>query len=154
MGQRYGLEIRAASTVDAPGLAAWLEQMSGLPARPQDIAARLEAVARLGGTVLVAMEWGPPSGVVVLQGVADLAAAHPAGLLATLGVVPDARRRGIGRLLVKAAARSARLIGCDRLLLPVAGAPPDVAAFAAATGFVPEGAFLARPLLRRAGAGD
>ncbi len=73
----------------------------------------------------------------------------PAGLIATLAVAPDARRRGIGRLLVKAVSRSARLAGCDRLLLvPDAGAA-GLADFAAATGFLPEGGLLVRPLLRR-----
>jgi aminoglycoside 6'-N-acetyltransferase I len=149
VGQRYGLEIRAATAADAPGLAALMVEMGVAVPDPSALAARIEAIARMGGTVLIAVEWGPPSGVVAFQPVADLAAAHPTGLLVTLGVAPDSRRRGIGRLLVKAIARSARLAGCDRLLLPVAGRPADVSAFAAAAGFVPEEGGLVRPLLRR-----
>lgn len=148
MGQRYGLEIRAASPADAPGLAALMADL-GAPADPAALAGRVEALNRAGGSALIAVEWGPPSGIVVLQAVHDLAAARPAGLIATLAVVPDARRRGIGRLLVKAVSRSARLAGCDRLLLvPDAGAA-GLAEFATATGFLPEGGLLVRPLLRR-----
>lgn len=149
MGQRYGLEIRAATAADTPGLAALMAELGVAVPDPSALAARIEAIARMGGTVLIAIEWGPPSGVIALQPVADLAAAHSVGLLVTLGVAPDSRRRGIGRLLVKAIARSARLAGCDRLLLPVAGGPAEVSAFAVATGFVPEERGLARPLLRR-----
>lgn len=149
MGQRYGLEIRAASGADAPGLAALLAEMGAGPVPPQLLAGRIEAVGRAGGTVLLALEWGPPSGVVALQIVTDLAATHPAGILVSFGVSPEARRRGIGRLLVKAAARSARLAGCDRLVLPVAGLPPEVTAFGAATGFAPEDGIWIRPLLRK-----
>ncbi len=149
MGQRYGLEIRAAAGSDAPGLAALLADLDAGPTPPQALAGRIEAVGRAGGTVLLALEWGPPSGVVALQIVTDLVATHPAGHLVNLGVSPEARRRGIGRLLIKAAARSARLAGCDRLVLPVAGLPPEVAAFGAATGFAPENGIWTRPLLRR-----
>lgn len=152
MGQRYGLEIRAASVADAPGLAALMAEMGAGQVPAQVLAGRLEAVTRTGGTVLIALEWGPPSGVVALQVVADLAMAHPAGLLVTLGVSPEARRRGIGRLLIKAASRSARLAGCDRLILPVASRPAEVAAFAAATGFADEDGAMVRPLLRRGSA--
>lgn len=154
LGQRYGLEIRAATAADAAGLAALFAQAGGGEIAAPVLAARLEAVAATGGTTLLALEWGPPSGVVVLQTVTDLAATHPAGLLATLCVTPEARRRGIGRLLVKAVARSARLAGCDRLVLPPADPASDVAAFAAATGFAPEGGFLVRPLLRRGGSAE
>jgi aminoglycoside 6'-N-acetyltransferase I len=152
VGQRYGLEIRGAAATDAPGLAALLADLGAGSVPPPVLAARLDAMAKAGGTILIALEWGPPSGVVALQAVTDLAASHPAGLLTTLGVAPDARRRGIGRLLIKAASRSARLAGCDRLLLPAAGRSPDLAAFAAATGFTPEDGFLVRPLLRRGSA--
>jgi GNAT superfamily N-acetyltransferase len=153
LGQRYGLEIRAAVGSDAPGLATLLADLGAEPSEPQALAARLDAIPRAGGGVLIALEWGPPSGVIVLQVVHDLAAARPAGLIASLGVAPEARRRGIGRLLVKAVARSARLAGCDRLLLRHEGAE-DLAAFAAATGFTPERGLAVRSLLRRGGAAD
>ena len=148
VGRRYGLEIRNLTAADAPGLAEMLAA-AGRPVTGTDLSGRLDQLRHSAGTALIALEWGPPSGIVVLQAVHDLAAARPAGLIATLAVAPDARRRGIGRLLVKAVSRSARLAGCDRLLLvPDAGAA-GLADFAAATGFLPEGGLLVRPLLRR-----
>ncbi len=154
MGQRYGLEIRAAAGSDAPGLASLLADLGAEASETQTLAARLDAIPRTGGSVLLALEWGPPSGLIVLQVVHDFAAARPAGLIATLGVAPDARRRGIGRLLVKAAARWARLAGCDRLLLRHDGEAGDLAAFASATGFTPERGLAVRSLLRRGPVGD
>ncbi len=149
MGQRYGLEIRAVSGSDAPGLVALLEAPEGRRIEPADMAARVA-----GGSILVAVEWGPPSGVIAVQPLHDLAAPRPAGLIVALAVSEDARRRGIGRLLVKAAARSARLAGCDRLLLFAHDASDGLADFAAAAGFLPEGPYLVRPLLRRGPSAD
>lgn len=154
MGQRYGLEIRAAGAADGPGLATLLTDLTGDRGDSHALAARLEALSKAGGTALIAIEWGPPSGIVALQAVHDLASAKPAGFIATLGVASDARRRGIGRLLVKAAARSARLSGCDRLVLAADAGRPDLFAFAAATGFLAEGGLLVRPLLRRGPSGE
>lgn len=154
MGQRHGLEIRGAAVSDAPGLTALLAEMGAGTIPPPVLAGRLDGIARTGGIVLIALEWGPPSGVVALQVVADLSSDHPAGLLVALGVAPDARRRGIGRLLIKAVARSARLAGCDRLVLPIAGRSTDLDSFAAAAGFVMEDSVMIRPLLRRSQGGD
>ncbi|MCJ2014565.1 GNAT family N-acetyltransferase [Methylobacterium sp. J-076] len=154
MGQRYGLEIRAASGADAAGIAALMTDLGLGKVEPGDLTGRLDAALRAGGGVLIALEWGPPSGLIALQTVQDMMAARPAGFVSTLAVAPDARRRGIGRLLVKAASRSARLAGCDRLLLAPDPAAPGLAAFAAATGFLPENGLLARPLLRRGAAAD
>lgn len=154
MGQRYGLEIRAVSGSDAPGLVALLEAPEGRRIEPADMAARVDALVQAGGSILVAVEWGPPSGVIAVQPLHDLAAPRPAGLIVALAVSEDARRRGIGRLLVKAAARSARLAGCDRLLLFAHDASDGLADFAAAAGFLPEGPYLVRPLLRRGPSAD
>ncbi|MFC6745022.1 GNAT family N-acetyltransferase [Methylobacterium persicinum] len=134
---------------DAPGLVALLEAPEGRRIEPADMAARVDALVQAGGSILVAVEWGPPSGVIAVQPLHDLAAPRPAGLIVALAVSEDARRRGIGRLLVKAAARSARLAGCDRLLLFAHDASDGLADFAAAAGFLPEGPYLVRPLLRR-----
>lgn len=153
MGQRYGLEIRAASAADAPGLAALIAEI-GPGTDHAALAGRLDALAKAGGSALIAVEWGPPSGLAALQVVHDLSAARPAGLVVTLAVAPDSRRRGIGRLLVKAVSRSARLAGCDRLLLVPDPRAEGLADFAAATGFLPEGGYLVRPLLRRGPQGE
>lgn len=151
MGQRYGLEIRAASATDAQSIAVLMADLGLGSVESGLMAGRLEALVRAGGSALIAVEWGPPSGLIALSIVHDLTAARPAGFIATLAVAPDARRRGIGRLLVKAVSRSARLAGCDRLLLPLGDAEAGLADFAAATGFVPEGGLFVRPLLRRGG---
>lgn len=154
MGQRYGLEIRAATGADAPGLATLVTEAGRGGIAPAAMAVRLDALTQAGGSILVAVEWGPPSGVIALQPVHDLATPRPGGLIVALAVSEDARRRGVGRLLVKAASRSARLAGCDRLLLPADGRAEGLAAFAERTGFSPERGFLVRPLLRRGSTAD
>lgn len=148
MGNRYGLEIRAAAAGDAADLAALLSG-AGHPVAAQDLAPRLAALQAAGGTALVAVEWGPPSGLAVLGPLPTLDAARPVAVLTALLVAPDARRRGIGRLLLKAASRAARQAGCERVLMPVEPGRADLAAFGAATGFSGDGRLLARPLLRR-----
>lgn len=152
MGNRYGLEIRAAAAPDAAGLAVLLgEADAGIGAA--DLAARLEALQRHGGTALVAVEWGPPSGLVALAPVFTLEAARPFGLITTLVVAADSRRRGIGRVLLKAAGRAARQAACDRLLMSVEPGQEALRAFCAATGFTEAGRMQARSLLKR-GSGD
>ena len=151
MGNRYGLEIRAAAGPDGPGLAD-LMGAGGIPVGAADLVARLDALQRDGGTVLVAVEWGPPSGLIALAPVRSLDAARPLGLITTLMVAPESRRRGIGRVLLKAAARAARQAGCDRLLLTVGPGRDDLQAFCAAAGFTEDGRILTRPLLKRGSA--
>ena len=126
MGNRYGLEIRAAAGPDAAGLAALLGE-AAIAVGPADLAARLDALQRDGGTALVAVEWGPPSGLVAVSPVRTLDAPRPFGLITTLVVAAESRRRGIGRVLLKAAGRAARQAGCDRLLLSRGAGPGDAA---------------------------
>ena len=156
MSNRYGLEIRAAAGPDAAGLAALLVEAgveAGRANLSADLGARLEALQRQGGTALVAVEWGPPSGLVALTPVVTLGAARPFGLITTLVVAGESRRRGIGRVLLKAAGRAARQSGCDRLLISVDPGQEALRAFCAAAGFTEEGRMQARPLLKR-GSGD
>ena len=152
MGNRYGLEIRTAAGPDAAGLAAILEE-AGHPVGAADLAARLEALQRDGGTVLVAVEWGPPSGLIALAPVRTLDAPRPFGLITTLVVAVESRRRGIGRVLLKAAGRAARQAGCDRLLLRVGPDQHALRAFCEAAGFTGEAQLYGRPLLKR-GSGE
>ncbi|MCJ2072141.1 GNAT family N-acetyltransferase [Methylobacterium sp. J-030] len=152
MGNRYGLEIRAAAGSDAAGLAALLSE-TGVPVGAPDLATRLEGLQRDGGTILVAVEWGPPSGLVALTPVRTLDAPRPFGLITTLLVAAESRRRGIGRVLLKAAGRAARQGGCDRLLLRVGPDQPALHAFCAAAGFTGETGLYERPLLKR-GSGE
>ena len=63
---RFGLDIRAADSVDAPGVAE-LMQAAGLHANPAAIAARLERLRAERTTLLLAVEWGPPSGLIVFH---------------------------------------------------------------------------------------
>ena len=100
MQSRHGLEIRAATGADAAGLSELLRE-AGLDIAPRLVAERLEAMRQQPGAVLVALEWGPPSGLVVLHWVRSLAAAGPVAQISTLLVASEQRRRGIGRLLVK-----------------------------------------------------
>ncbi len=146
MSNRYGLQIRAATAADAPGLCDVMGAC-GLPVPAAErLGARLEALGR-GGTALIAVEWGPPSGLVAVNWTRTLRTDAGVAHLDMLLVAPDSRRRGVGRLLLKAASQSARLAGCDELL--VAAADTDLAAFLDATGFAKVGAAYARPLRRR-----
>lgn len=152
MGNRYGLEIRAAAGSDAAGLATLLSE-TGEPVRAADLAARLEGLQRDGGTVLVAVEWGPPSGLIAFVPVRTLDAPRPFGLITTLVVATESRRRGIGRVLLKAAGRAARQAGCDRLRVSVGRDQQALHAFCAAAGFDETDHLYERPLLKR-GSGE
>ena len=144
MTSRHGLEIRAATVAEAPGLAVLLEA-AGHAIAARDLAARLDAIRQGSGTALVALEWGPPSGVVVLHWYQRLEEARPTAQITTLLVGVDERRRGIGRVLVKAAAQAARTAGCGMLELAAAD-EPSLAAFCRATGFAEAGRRFLRPL--------
>lgn len=145
---RFGLEIRSADAADAPGLAELL-QAAGLELSAAQAAARLERLRAQRSTVLLAVEWGPPSGVVVLDTRQTLQAELPEARIGLLLVAPDARRRGVGRLLLKAAAQAARNLGCGRLQLAAPLEVQDLVDFARASGFENDGQDLSRPLRKR-----
>lgn len=148
MTSRYGLEIRAATAADAPGLAELLAEV-GQDSAGRVMAARVEAL-RLGpGTVLIAQEWGPPSGVIALHWYPSLLEDRPVAQVTLLLVGRDSRRRGIGRLLVKAAAQAARSAGCGALEMALAEADESLRGFCAATGFAEGGARFTRSLRRQ-----
>ena len=149
VGSRYGLEVRAAAAGDAPGLAE-LFAAAGGSADPRALAGRIEAFRSGSGTILLALEWGPPSGVVALHYHPILEADRPSARITTLFVAAGDRRRGIGRLLLKAAAQAARSAGCDDLHLDAARDCEDLKAFSLATGFVESGTSLVRPLRKKA----
>lgn len=148
MASRYGLEIRAATAADAPGLSALL-RAAGHPVASEPLAERIEAMRQGPGAALIAVEWGPPSGLILLHWYRTLAADPPVAQVTTLLVGPDERRRGIGRLLLKAGAQAARSAGCGALQLLVDPAEPTLHAFAEATGFVGAGSLLVRPLRKK-----
>ncbi len=152
MKSRYGLEIRAATGADVPGLAELLGH-AGVAIAPRTLSERLDALRQEAGAVLVALEWGPPSGLVALHWYRVLDAPHPIAQITELLVDPEARRRGVGRLLVKAASQAARVAGCDTLELVVPAGHRDLDGFCRATGFAEAGSRFRRPL-RKAAAGD
>ncbi len=148
MTSRYGLEIRAPSQAEAAGLAE-LFAAAGCSVEPRELAVRIEAIRNGAGTALVAVEWGPPSGIVALHWYPTLLANRPIAQITMLLVGPDSRRRGIGRLLIKAAAQSARTAGCGALELSMASAEPSLLAFCRATGFTEAGARFERSLRKQ-----
>jgi GNAT superfamily N-acetyltransferase len=145
LSSRYGLEIRAATAADAPGLATLLAE-TGQAVDARDLAERLSALRAAAGTALIAVCWGPPSGLMVMHRYPTLQALRPRAQITTLLVSAEERRLGIGRLLVKAAAQAARTAGCGSLELSAAYEATDLHAFSRATGFVEAGPRFIRSL--------
>jgi aminoglycoside 6'-N-acetyltransferase I len=138
---RAGLEIRAATGADAQGLC----DLLGTASR-ETTAERLEALRQAAGAALIAADWGPPVGLIVLHWYRTLHAAQPIAQITTLLVAPPERRRGIGRLLLKAGAQAARVAGCGALELLAAPDQPGMLEFCAASGFLEAGSRFVRPL--------
>ena len=82
MASRYGLEIRAATAADAAGLSELL-RAAGQTVSPAVLAERLDALRQAPGAALVAMEWGPPSGLVLLHWYRSLDASAPTAQITT-----------------------------------------------------------------------
>lgn len=143
---RYGMEIRAATVAEAAGLA---ELLGGMP-DARLLAERLAALQQGPGTALIAVDWGPPSGLVVLHWYRSLGAAQPIAQVTTLLVREEDRRRGIGRLLLKAAAQAARSAGCGALELLAPADAAGLGEFCRATGFNEAGTRFVRPLRKGA----
>jgi aminoglycoside 6'-N-acetyltransferase I len=146
---RYGLEVRAATSADVPGLCDLL-RAAGQPVSPRVLAERLDAIRGEPGAILVAAAWGPPIGVVLLHWHRTLDADQATARITTLLVGPDERRRGIGRLLLKAAAQAARVAGCGELELTATPDERTLRDFCLATGFIARGAWFSRPLRKKA----
>jgi aminoglycoside 6'-N-acetyltransferase I len=142
---RYGLEIRAAANGDAQGLSDLLIS-AGHEISPPISAERLDALRQVPGATLIAAEWGPPIGLVVLHWYRTLEADQPTAQITTLLVAPTERRRGIGRLLVKTAAQTARVAGCGALELLAGPDDQGLLDFCLASGFIEAGRRFVRPL--------
>jgi aminoglycoside 6'-N-acetyltransferase I len=134
MKSRYGMEIRAAVAADASGIAELLAD-GGSAVAVRALTDRVDAIRRGDGTALLALEWGPPSGIVVVHWYRTLWADQPTAQITTLFVGRESRRRGVGRALLKAAAQAARVAGCGALELRAEEADADLAAFCHASGF-------------------
>lgn len=148
MANRYGLSVRSAHVSDADGLAQLLSS-AGHPVAKDRLTQRLSAVLDQPGALLIAEEWGPPSGVIVAHWRAVLTADQKVGAISALLVDPGRRRNGIARLLLKAASQAARSAGCDELVLETPAGAEDLRAFGLATGFDPVGETLVRGLRKR-----
>lgn len=148
MTSRYALEIRGATPAEAPGLATLLAE-AGHILGPAAIAERLAGLQQTSGTAIVALQWGPPSGLVILHWYRTILAPRPIAQITTLLVAAEERRKGIGRMLVKAAAQAARSAGCGDMEILIGPDAPSLQAFCSATGFAPAGARFVRPLRKR-----
>ena len=140
--------MRAATNADIGGIADLLTA-AGQRVSAATLTARLEAVRQGTSVVLIAIEWGPPSGLVALNWFATLSDDLPSAQISLLIVHPDDRRRGIGRLLLKAAAQAARVAGCGTMSLSAPENASGLREFCGATGFETAGARYARSLRRR-----
>lgn len=145
MASRFGLEIRAADAHDVEGLAALLgSQGSAIDAK--NLGARLQNARSGEGVVLVAVEWGPPTGVIALNWAWTLNGDLRTAYITTLMVDPDGRRRGVARLLLKAAAQAARAAHCGDLVVVATADAAHLRAFCLATGFTSGGDAFTRSL--------
>ena len=148
MAGRYGLQIRAATPADAPGLAE-LMGAAGWSVSVPALAARLEALRQEPGVALLALEWGPPSGIVVATWLPTLASDAPLAQVTTLLVGPDERRRGIGRTLLKAASQAARAAGCGTLRIDAEAGESGTHGFCLANGFTGTQTLFTRALRKK-----
>jgi GNAT superfamily N-acetyltransferase len=148
---RHGLEIRAATAAEAPGLAILLAEV-GLELDPRDIAERLATLRQGSAAALVALQWGPPSGLVLMHWYSTLEAASPTAQITLLLVGADTRRVGVGRLLIKAAAQTARTAGCGQMEIMAPAEAPSLHGFCRATGFAEAGSRFVRSLRKQGAA--
>lgn len=148
MTSRYGLEIRAATAADASGMVELLAA-AGRTVEPLRLAERLIALREASGIVLLAVQWGPPSGLLSMHWYHTLAGTRPVAQITALLVAANARRQGIGRLLVKAAAQAARVAGCGDLEIATASDAASLQEFCRATGFVETGPRFVRSLRKQ-----
>jgi len=148
VSSRYGLSIRSAQLGDAESLAELLSS-SGQGVAKDRMAQRLSAFLDQPGALLIAEEWGPPSGVIAVSWRSVLTADLKVGSISTLFVDPDRRRNGIARLLLKTASQAARAAGCGELTIETPAEPGNLRAFCLATGFASTGDTLTRALRKR-----
>jgi GNAT superfamily N-acetyltransferase len=146
--RRHGLSIRSADSGDVDGLSELL-RTAGVTLARDRLALRLSAVQDQPGGVLIAEEWGPPSGLIAVHWHAVLTADLKLGWISALLVDPARRRSGIARLLLKTASQAARSAGCGELILSSAAGSGELRAFGLATGFVEAGEVFTRSLRKR-----
>jgi aminoglycoside 6'-N-acetyltransferase I len=145
---RHGLSIRSAQAGDVDGLAELLRTVGVIIATDR-LSARLNALHGQPGALLLAEEWGPPSGLIAVHWHPVLTADLKVGWISTLLVDPRRRRNGVARVLLKAAAQAARSAGCGELVLHSPVEQGDLRAFCLATGFSAVGEAFTRSLRKR-----
>jgi GNAT superfamily N-acetyltransferase len=145
---RYGLEIRAATAADGPALATLLAG-AGHQVDALQVTERLVAIRQASGAALVAIRWGPPSGLLIMHWYPTIEASRPVAQITHLLVGADDRRQGIGRLLIKAAAQAARVAGCGKLEIVTASDAVSLREFCRATGFDETGPRFVRSLRKQ-----
>jgi GNAT superfamily N-acetyltransferase len=123
--------------------------MAGKVVDARDVADRLLALHQGTGMALIAVQWGPPSGLVVLHWYQTLDEARPIAQITMLLVGTQDRRRGLGRLLLKAAAQVARSAGCGQLELTVTPEAAFLPEFCRASGFAEVGQRFVRSLRKQ-----
>jgi GNAT superfamily N-acetyltransferase len=148
LANRFGLSVRAADAGDADGVASLLAA-AGVTVDRRALVDRLGESGGQSGLVLLAEDWGPPSGVLAAQWVPSLLLDLKVALVTAFVVDPLERRKGVGRLLLKAAAQAARAAKCGELHLGVPAGAAGLADFCAATGFERGGPTFVRPLRKR-----
>lgn len=149
MSNRYGLSIRSAQLGDVDGLVELLGA-AGETVGKDRLSHRLTMLLDQPGALLIAEEWGPPSGVIAVHWHAVLTADLKVGSISMLLVAPDRRRNGVARLLLKSASQAARSAGCGELVLEAPVGADNLRAFGLATGFERSGETLVRALRKRA----
>ena len=122
---------------------------AGQTVNRQGLANRLGAIRPDSGVVLLAVEWGPPTGVIALNWSWAVEADLKVAQVTLLLVEPEQRRRGIARLLLKAASQAARTAGCGELRLSSASSMSHLPEFCLETGFIEAGPTFSRPLRKR-----
>ena len=113
------------------------------------LADRILLLRQASATPLIAMQWEPPSGLVVMHLYATLEAVGPVAQITMLLMSEEDRRRGIGQLLIKGAAQAARTAGCDQLEITTTPGAPSLGAFCRATGFAEAGPRFVRSLRKQ-----
>jgi GNAT superfamily N-acetyltransferase len=127
-GSDSGTLIREATARDADAVARLLGEL-GYPATTAAVEARLERLAIVGDSVLVAEVDGEVAGLAHLQVTPAIQHDRPVAKIGALVVDASQRRSGIGRALVEAVEEDAQARNCVLLFVTTAERRDDAHAF-------------------------
>ncbi len=105
------LRIRTADSVDSEAISRLLAEL-GYEAAPDEVADRLQRLARAGEPVLLARQGVETLGCLTWHVTPNIHRPWPVGRITMMVVAAKARRRGIGRALVQAAEKRMIQRGC------------------------------------------